>query len=1255
MKRLLRVILWLAALLLVVVTVLFIPAVQKSIFLAVASGPDRAVSVERFKVGPSGISVENLELETPEALARIPQVNVRLSWSALLGRRFVLPEVRMEGVFVKLKGGDQPSDDDATSPPVRLPKEFKGILGQSLPVEIGEMVISGRLATPSNEEVSFSLTAENIAPGKAGRVVWQLEPGESAPVAYPGMQLNLGILTDEAGLLNGLNFDGSVVSRVPDARGELQVKGGIEATENGESYQFALSSEKLFETGDFRLNGEWNKKANEMKLTLEASGEDLRFLQPFVQESLPVIQFAVEVSTGLQPGEAPGSADLQYTFTTAPDLVPQFGRAIFAEGALKISPAENGILLQELKTSVRPIDSEKEWVNLRLLKPQVFSFGDDIQLPLEKFVVMDLFFPSEFLESLADGWRISDFRAGLALSGSEKGFTVEPTEEWTVQVGRDQPKAEKVSLRLSPTFQYDGTAAKMDGVLILSSVGGELRNEVQVSASASDWKKLSFSYQVNGVIAAIKPLVDESTSLPNGKVTGQWEGSYGDELKVGGSLAAKDLQVEGLPKGDFQLTVDELLFQGGETASISTGLDVEWAASGRSSSIKGLRMKAAQSETDRWTLAVTDGTVQIDPLSLQVAESKQVLAEKTSVETKAFDPAVLDFLRHPQPFPLDVDELNLAIELTAEEMPVRLDLSLSHLSAGKEGTVSLIGEVNRAGLESSISVDLSGSIRIDEAGVLERFKGQLLAGGLADMIGLKEAFVDFTIQPGSSIEPFRFEVASGEKGPTLTKGSAIIPDGKAVLTLEADFANWLKTGLRNYFPNLSTGQMKTIVTLDDKNGSVQANIQALTPLDGFESYDVQATLSSPLINPQNLRGSVSVTDAKDKVSDVTFAMEGDLSSKMNVVLAGERVDMKAIQGLARVWKGDPEASNQRTEGEPTDPPWPFEKLPFAIEAQVTFTEVIVPDMTPFNNIDGSILASKDSFITRLSSNWMENSLLSGEGRATFDGSKVNGSIDGKITDLPMGTLLRELQPGQVPSVEGVLASRFSFKGSANSLSKLPDQLVGKITIESRDGVIRSLKPGTRVSRMVQAGSLAGIILADTLKRPGLAALGEVANLFGEIPYDNLQIELQRTADLETGIDKILLRGPYFMMSGSGSVEASDLADIATTPMELTINLGSKPPLTRQLEILGLIGQDGDSDGFRDWKEPIRLTGTFMSPNTTELWNTIIGAVERAATLRSKDLEKEDGSKPATDKPKKKKPEEELIEEGVNRLLNILGA
>ena len=101
-------------------------------------------------------------------------------------------------------------------------------------------------------------------------------------------------------------------------------------------------------------------------------------------------------------------------------------------------------------------------------------------------------------------------------------------------------------------------------------------------------------------------------------------------------------------------------------------------------------------------------------------------------------------------------------------------------------------------------------------------------------------------------------------------------------------------------------------------------------------------------------------------------------------------------------------------------------------------------------------------------------------------------------------------------------------------------------------------------------------------------------------------------------------------------------------------------MLRQLQILDLLGTKTDESGYRLWKEPVRLSGTFANPDTSDLWSRVIGAVERAATLKSRDLEKEDqarGDAPggtAEDPKKKKRPEEELIEEGVNRLFNILG-
>ena len=609
--------------------------------------------------------------------------------------------------------------------------------------------------------------------------------------------------------------------------------------------------------------------------------------------------------------------------------------------------------------------------------------------------------------------------------------------------------------------------------------------------------------------------------------------------------------------------------------------------------------------------------------------------------------------------PLDLERLALEVAYPVEGEWWTASVEAADLVAGSGGSYSVeIRSGEKSEGDPAAGPRLSGTSVLSSGGALDRLALDAgMPGGWAGA-EIPELFATIRYSPRSSTEALAFSVGTGDPGgDPLVTGTADSSDSEVLLRGETDFAAWMRTPLRRFMPNLSTGRMKASAKLFPDGVSMDLSLDGAAPADAFESYDLRMEGLLKSLTPLNLQTSVVLTDAKDKRSDVRLEGSGSREDGFELNLSGERIDREALEGFVRIWTPPAGKKAEEAGNLPGDPePWPLADLATPISARIAFDKILPGPVPAFRAVDGEMTVNRERVSLRFSGDWMNGAATSGEARAEWDGSRVNGTFVGKLDSVAVGKLLREMDPGKTPPVDGRFDLSFSFDGVSPDLAGLPDRMVGKLVLTGRDGVIRSLKPEARVTRMVGVGSVAGILLADTLNRPGVAALGEVAELFKTIPFDKMVFELNRTPEEATELPSIRLRGPYFSMEGRGRVEPSDLAGIPHTPMELTLDLGAKPPLLRQLQILDLLGTNTEENGYRLWKEPVRLSGTFANPDTSDLWSRVIGAVERAATLKSKDLKKEDearGGKPE-DPKEKKRSEEELIEEGVNQLFNILG-
>ncbi|MGE9289804.1 MAG: hypothetical protein ACQKBT_02360, partial [Puniceicoccales bacterium] len=786
-------------------------------------------------------------------------------------------------------------------------------------------------------------------------------------------------------------------------------------------------------------------------------------------------------------------------------------------------------------------------------------------------------------------------------------------------------------------------------------------------APVEDWMQAEFALSMSGELGVLSTLAPSEVEVPSAELQGDWKGSLGETISLEGGLSLAQLHLNSMPEADVDVNLSEFSFAQSEPMTVSGMVDLKWSAGEHSSSASGLSLAGVQQDNGRWQIAVEKGILVVDLLAFAADED----AMESAVPSSDF--GALPALPHPSDFavirdlpalPLDVREVNLDGRWVLPEGDRKFQLSLANLNPSTEGTfVAEVEAVPGAEGASAIGGSLVGDVRLNDEGALSRLKAKATVTGVPVGDEVTQLFGDFTFTPGSPVDPLLLSLRTSEKGVELLGGRVSLSEDQMNLSLEADFANWLKSPFRALLPNLATGHLQLEVSLTDAGFDGQAIINALTPLDGFESYDLELGGQLTSLTPLSSEGELILTDAKDKKSDLKLAAGGDLRRSIKVDLTGSRVDLEALQGFGRVWSR-PDNSALAADDAPTPPQtgepsesdsWPLDALPFEVDANLSIGEFLPVGLPAVRVLSGSLFANTEKATVRMSADWMKGSSLSMEGRLARINGGAAASVDAKVVQLPLGDFLKEVKPQETPSIEGVATVGASFEGKADSLEDLPNWMFGTLAVDVRDGVIRSLKPEARVTKFVNAGSVAGAILGSSLNRPGVVALGKVTNLFKEIPFSVLTAKLERTKDRETLIDTLNLQGSYFSMNGSGEVDSGDLDDIPVTPMQVKLTLGSKPPLTEPLEILGLLSSKVDGNGYREWKQPIELSGTFSEPDAGELWDMLLGAVERAATMSQKDLDKErekEGLEPV-EKPKKQTTEEK-IEQGVNGLLQLFG-
>ncbi len=1249
------------------VAALFVPMVQKAVFLAVVAGDGREVAVSRFSAGAGGVRATGLEFRQDGFLLRVPDLKVEVRWLSLLSGSLDVLDVTAHGLTVSLPAGA--GGDDAVEsgrPPSAdepvLPRDFQGLLSWRLPVSVGKVSINGVVSHPEQGEGDFEAGFSDWKPGATGEARITFEPADSAKDHLPVLRTVFSIPFDGEGRPEMASLSATVVSRVEGAKGELVVEGRASRGETGdETYVLTLSSKAFFENGNVGLEGQWRAEPTVLDLSLGASAPDLDFLVPFAGQPLPGISFEADGSMSLVAGKPVESIRLSVHSDVPSGTVPGIAERLTATANLEVSPdGSAGPELRDAHLRVGPSGEVEadSWIHASLVRPLPMTALSAEQVPQGVFGSLRLALPGEVAEVFVSGWRFSELNGAWELAGDDGLLELRPSGDWTLGFAADEGSGWATAV-FSPGARVDAEGARIRFAGTLSDEGSEFDFDTDVTWKRGSPDRAVVEADLSGELAALQALLPaESDSIRlAGKVDASLRSEVGDGIRLAGRVSVSDPGLPSLSSGNLEIEIGEVHFLPGDPASLDGVFSGVWRANDAAASVDIRRVRLEAPPGGRLRIVRAVAGLKIDRGAFSSADGSDGVEAGTGSgpsETTAFPgPGAFAFLREGPVLPLDLAEVKVEAEISTgprHPEPTTFNLAITDWIAGEEdGTFSLEVSMDR---EDGAPVQIEGGMSLGDDGRVRRadLSGDIPVSILA--AELPGAFLRAAYRPGVQSQALTLSVDGPGGGPRLLDVSATAQDQGGALVLESDLSAFRRSDWGRFVPNLSGGRLRVDVEVVEEKISGQWDLVAGAPLDSLRSYDWTGGVDLRSLEPLNLKGGTRLTDGSNKVSDASIVISERDQGGYSVHVEGDRADLEAWQGFASIWRGvgDGEASRTDGAGESGGKSFPGDDLP-ELDGSVAFGEILLPGFPSWKNVDAAFTIRREDLSGRVFAEWMGDADLTAEMRVAREGGGVTGSTRGRLERVPLGPLLREMQSGS-PSLEGLFDLGWEFSGSAADPGDLPGKLVGSLSLEGRDGLIRSLKPGERVTRIVEVGSIAGIVLSDKLNRPGVAALGEVALLFREVPFSTLDLNLKRTEEGATEIPTARLRGPYLSLDGRGRIEPSDLESITETPMRVEVTLGAKEPLSPPLRVLGLLGEQTNAAGYRSWKSAVELTGTLADPDPGKLWEMVLGAVERAARLKPKDLEKERETDSSNGGEAKKA--EELIEEGLDRLFNIMG-
>ncbi len=376
----------------------------------------------------------------------------------------------------------------------------------------------------------------------------------------------------------------------------------------------------------------------------------------------------------------------------------------------------------------------------------------------------------------------------------------------------------------------------------------------------------------------------------------------------------------------------------------------------------------------------------------------------------------------------------------------------------------------------------------------------------------------------------------------------------------------------------------------------------------------QITLHAPLLIERGGRKS-DLTIAGTVTAGATVrTIVGTLTSA-HLVLDDAKV-------LAAVLPGEP--ATPEPEGKPGAPVWSG----YAGSLALDLKRVIYSETFQLNDVSGTLQLEEGALkVVGLRAGVGEG------GRARVDGtvSFVPGTIEPyglvgemAVTDFNPGPLLQALMPGQPPTVEGQFNLSSQLTGRGTSIASLAIGTGGRIAVNSRGGIFRGLP--VNVGNMVETTSRLAGWLASPLAALGALtgrkdyteiasktqAVAEFARGLNPIPYDQLNLELTRDAQLTARLENFSLISPELRLTGAGQVRRSSSASLLEDPLAMEFTLKARGRQGELLRFLGAIETETDDLGYAACTVPVTISGTLGSPDASEFSNRVAAlALERS--------------------------------------------
>lgn len=428
--------------------------------------------------------------------------------------------------------------------------------------------------------------------------------------------------------------------------------------------------------------------------------------------------------------------------------------------------------------------------------------------------------------------------------------------------------------------------------------------------------------------------------------------------------------------------------------------------------------------------------------------------------------------------------------------------------------------------------------------------------------------------------------------------------------------------LRALSAGRASGELRAARTAAGWQAEARATLNGLVAREGSQPLPV-ANLSARAIRGADGRFTLEMPlllDRSGRRSDLRFAAEAvrrDGGIGFDATLSGQHVDLLDVVGLTALLPGGAGGAAQAA-GEPVADAQPFWQgwqgaVALDIQSLTSGDDWKVAGLTGRATVaaDRVVLEKFEGAIN-------ERGRVAADAQLVFGGGGRPYALAGAFTlsEFDLGALLKGFESDRLATVDGVFAVSGKFTGDGGTLGQTLGRTRGRFQLTGRQGHFRGLRRTTEkvsvATRAVELGAAIGSIFGSSkVKEAAEKVAGQAyqvdqaAQLFAELPYDQLVVRLSRAENLNLLVEEFALLSPEVRLTGRGTIAHVEGKPIPQQPLNLTLQLAGRGRIEQQLGRLRVLDGTKDELGYAKMRDTFPLGGTLLRPDPTPFFLKLV--------------------------------------------------